>query len=107
MSRPLDHFQGNVGRRGNETYDLNRYQYAFSSYAGDGTMEPAAVLYPTSTKDVVLALEHATRNSLAIALRTGGHHLSGGSSTSGRNIVLDVRALYKAFEWDPARNRVR
>src|SRR6185369_10568207 len=85
----------------------HRYQYAFSSYSGDGTMEPAAVLYPTSTKDVLLALEHASRNSLAIALRTGGHHHSGGSSTAGPNIVLDLRSLYRELEWDPTRSRVR
>ncbi len=107
MGEPLDRFQGKVVRRGDDGYDLHRYQYAFSSYRDAGTMEPAAVLRPASTRDVLLALEHAAKNSLAIALRTGGHHHSGGSSTNGPNLLLDLRTLYREFEWDPARDRVR
>lgn len=107
MRGPLEAFRGEAVHRGEAAYDRHRYQYAFSSYASLGAMEPAAVLYPSSTNDVRLAIEHAAQSSLAIAIRTGGHHHSGASSTSGRNILLDVSKLYRELEWDPARDLVR
>ena len=85
---------------------IHRYQYAFSSHAADGQMEPGAILYPTSTKDILLAMEHASQRSLAIALRTGGHNHTGTSSTSGPNLLLDLRDTYRELEWDPEHDRV-
>src|SRR5262245_64760011 len=101
MTDLLSQFKGRIFRRGDESYEIHRYQYAFSSHAADGQMEPAAILYPRSTKDILLAIEHASRRSLAIALRTGGHNHLGTSSTSGPNLLLDLRDAYRDFEWDP------
>jgi hypothetical protein len=107
MTQPLDHFCGPIFQRGSAAYDVHRYQYAFSSHAAEGHMEPAAILSPRSTADLLLALEHAERSGLALALRSGGHHLLGASSTAGPNLLLDLRDTYREFEWDAERDRVR
>ncbi len=106
MPDHLSDFNGRIFRRGDESYEIHRYQYALSSHAAGGQMEPGAILYPTSTKDVLRAMEHASQRSLAIALRTGGHNHSGTSSTSGQNLLLDLRDAYRDVEWDPEHDRV-
>lgn len=106
MIDPLSQFEGRMFRRGDASYDVHRYQYAFSSHGADGHMEPASILYPTSTKDVLRAIEHASRRGLAIAVRTGGHHHTGASSTSGPNLLLDLRDTYRDVDWEPERDRV-
>jgi hypothetical protein len=107
MSDQLEQFAGTIVRRGEATYDLHCYQYAYSSHGTDGHMQPAAVLYPTSSRDVALALAYAARQSLRVAVRSGGHHLLGASSTSGAGLLMDLRDTYRAFEWDAARNLLR
>lgn len=87
---PLSHFHGRVLRRGDPDYALYRYQYASTS-VDPTTMAPAMILVPRDTDDVLRALEYADRHDLAVAIRTGGHQLSGASSTAGDNLLLDLR----------------
>ena len=63
------------------------YQYATSSNDG---LNPAAIIYPKNVKDVIKAVNYARENNISVAVRTGGHHYTGQSSTSGKNIQLDL-----------------
>lgn len=100
-------FQGRIVRRGDADYPLHQYQYATSSYASEGRMEPGAILCPTSIADVQQAVAHAQQRGVAVAVRTGGHQYIGASSTWGDNIQLDLRNSFLDFEWDPQKNQVR
>ena len=63
------------------------YQYATSSFDG---LNPAAIIYPKNVDDVIKAVNYARENNIGIAVRTGGHQYTGQSSTSGKNIQLDL-----------------
>ena len=63
------------------------YQYGTSSFDG---LNPATIIYPKSVDDVIKAVNYATENNVGIAVRTGGHQYMGQSSTSGKNIQLDL-----------------
>ena len=102
---PLSRFGGRVLRRGDKDYELYRYQYALTS-VDDSTMLPAMILMPRDTDDVLRVLEHADREGVAVALRTGGHQLSGASSTAGPNLLLDLRHTLPHLTWHPDRDLV-
>ena len=91
MAQHIPNFKGAVYFEGDSNYDEHRYQYAYSSHKGDGNMNPAAILYATSTKDIKAALAYARENGVAMSVRTGGHQYSGASSTAAPNIQLDLR----------------
>jgi hypothetical protein len=99
---PLDRFKGRVLFRGDDDYERYRYQYALTSVDAS-TMAPALILVPRDSDDVVLAVQHADREGIAIALRTGGHQLSGASSTAGPNLLLDLRHTWSHTTWHPDR----
>lgn len=107
MNQTLDHFTGQRFRRGDSGYEARRYQYAFSSHSVDGHMEPAQILYPACKEDVRLALAFAAQRSLAVAVRTGGHNYVGASSTSGPNLLIDLRDAFGEFEWSADQQTVR
>ncbi|CAO3569274.1 unnamed protein product [Mortierella alpina] len=97
-------FKGAVYERGDEGFDSRAYQYATTSYNGAG-MKPAFIVYAQNDADVINAIQLAQTYKLAIAVRTGGHHYCGASSTSGKNIQLDLSKTYTTVEWeDPAVN---
>ncbi|HRE89417.1 MAG TPA: FAD-dependent oxidoreductase, partial [Myxococcota bacterium] len=104
-SSPLSLFAGRVVRRGEPDYELFRYQYATTS-RDPTTMAPAVILVPRDTADVLRALEYADQHALAIALRTGGHQLSGASSTAGDNLLLDLRHTWPVTTFHPDRDHV-
>jgi len=77
------------------------YQDAIQQYASTSdadVMRPAAVIMAANDDDVVRAIRYARENSLSVAIRTGGHHYIGMSSTSGRNIQLDLSQTYLEFD---------
>jgi len=90
--------------REHEDYKLHRYQYAYSSHGTDGSMSPAAIVYPQHGKDpkndVAATLLYAAHNKLKVAVRTGGHSYSGNSSTFGDNIILDLSEAFFDFDWN-------
>lgn len=57
-----------------------------------GTAEPAVVLRPTDTAEVVAALEHVRQAGLELAVRSGGHNALGYGNSDG-GAVLDVSRL--------------
>lgn len=104
------HFSGHVYKSGDTDYELKRYQYATTSQPA-GSMSPAAIIYPQHDKnpdsDVEKAIHYAREHDLGIAVRTGGHAYSGTSSTSGRNIQLDLSEAYFTWEYDEMNGRLR
>jgi FAD/FMN-containing dehydrogenase len=66
---------------------------------------PAVVARCRSAKDVVAALAHARAEGLEVAVRGGGHSISGLSSTDG-GIMIDLQPMNRV-EVDPERRRAR
>ena len=63
-------------------------------------MSPAAIIFPKNINDIILAINYARENGMGIAVRTGGHQYSGASSTSGRNIQLDLSDTFQSVVRD-------
>jgi len=101
----LPSFGGDVYIRGEADYNLHAYQYASTSNKTEGEkgnyMEPLFIVVPKPDADpdhdVQLCLDYCLRHGVALAVRTGGHQYTGASSTSGRNIQLDLSVAYNDF----------
>ncbi|KDR72759.1 hypothetical protein GALMADRAFT_126419 [Galerina marginata CBS 339.88] len=63
-------------------------------------MSPHAVIYPAGDDDIIAAIAYAEHEKVGIAIRTGGHHYTGASSTTGKNIQLDLNDTYTDFILD-------
>jgi alkanesulfonate monooxygenase SsuD/methylene tetrahydromethanopterin reductase-like flavin-dependent oxidoreductase (luciferase family)/FAD/FMN-containing dehydrogenase len=75
-----------------------------STYMRGGS--PGLVLRPTDTAQVVEALAFATRQNVPLAVRSGGHGISGRSTNDG-GIVIDVGALDTIEVLDESSRRIR
>ncbi|KAF9562030.1 hypothetical protein EC968_005409 [Mortierella alpina] len=93
--------QGKIIKRGDEGYPHYTYQYGTSTYKDLGLISPEAVIYPVGDLDIQRAIAYAREKGVGIAVRTGGHHYTGASSTNGKNIQLDLSNTYTDFEWEP------
>ncbi|HAV76748.1 MAG TPA: hypothetical protein DCX53_05270 [Anaerolineae bacterium] len=92
-----------VYKYGDKDYEFYRYQYATSSQPRE-KMSPAAIIrpqHPNADPDVLTAIRYAAANKLAIAVRTGGHAYSGTSSTTKKNIQLDLSEAYNEWDYNP------
>ena len=69
-------------------------QYASQYIVKADVMRPAMIVVALDDDDVHRTIQYARKNGLAIAVRTGGHHYMGMSSTGGENIQLDVGRTY-------------
>jgi FAD/FMN-containing dehydrogenase len=67
-----------------------RYAMLKSTYTR--VSRPAAVLVPETTEDVVAALRFVRDQGLPLAVRSGGHGLSGRASNDG-GLVIDLSAM--------------
>lgn len=99
---PFVNIQGRVIQRGNQGYEKSVYQYGWSSYKHDSIIEPHAIIYAENDGDVIAAINYVKRYEVAVAVCTGGHHYTCASSTSGKNIQLDLSSTYRDFNWDNA-----
>ena len=108
----LQGFEGKVFYRDskkNSEYALHRYQYAYSSYL-DGSMEPSIIFYAQNEEDIKRVIRFARESNISVSLRTGGHQYSGISSTSGKNVQLDLSQAFckeEDFQYDETSNRLR
>jgi FAD/FMN-containing dehydrogenase len=66
---------------------------------------PALIARCRSTADVVAAVDLARGDGLEVAVRGGGHSVSGLSSTDG-GVLIDLRPMNRVFV-DPDRRRAR
>ncbi|MEV7239169.1 FAD-dependent oxidoreductase [Streptomyces sp. NPDC051020] len=81
-----------------------RYRMLRSTYTTVGS--PAAVVVPESAGDVGAALRIARETGLRVAVRSGGHGLSG-SGTNDGGLVIDLSALHRVEVIDRASRLVR
>jgi FAD/FMN-containing dehydrogenase len=75
-----------------------------STYTTVGS--PAVVAVPQSAGDVAAALLLARERGLPLAVRSGGHGLSG-SGTNNGGMVIDLRRMNKVTVLDRGKRRVR
>ncbi|MFI7608681.1 FAD-binding oxidoreductase [Micromonospora sp. NPDC049366] len=81
-----------------------RYRLVRSTYTR--AARPAMVVLPETTTDVVVALRYARDSGLPIAVRSGGHGLSGRSSNDD-GVVIDVSGLNEVRVLDRKTRLVR
>ena len=89
-----------VLRPGDEGYDEARL-----SFNGMVDRRPAVIVQPTTTDDVVAAVRAARGAGLPVAIRGGGHSVSG-QSIAEDAIVVDLRRM-RTVTVDPERRRAR
>ncbi|MBP2705065.1 FAD-dependent oxidoreductase [Microbispora sp. RL4-1S] len=71
-----------------------------------GVAEPALVLLPESTTEVVAALRFARDRDLPVTVRSGGHGVSGHATHDG-GVVIDLSALNRVEVLDRRKRLVR
>ncbi|MEU2109906.1 FAD-dependent oxidoreductase [Streptomyces sp. NPDC019507] len=86
------------------TPDDSSYRDYRSTYTTVGS--PAVVAVPESPGDVAAALLLAREHGLPLAVRSGGHGLSGGGTNNG-GMVIDLRRMNKITVLDRRKRRVR
>lgn len=86
-------------RPGDPAYEQVRHSY---SHKG----APGLVIQPENVDDVREALAYARGQQVPLAVRSGGHGLSGRSTNDG-GIVIDLRRMNKVEVLDRAARRVR
>jgi hypothetical protein len=86
------------------TPDDRRYRMLRSTYTTVG--HPAAVVLPESAGDVAAALRLARETGLRVAVRSGGHGLSGSGTNEG-GLVIDLSALHHVDVLDRGSRLVR
>lgn len=67
--------------------------------------QPALIVRPTGTADVVEAVNFARENNLLLSIRGGGHNVAGNAVNDG-GIVIDLSSMRGVFV-DPARRIAR
>lgn len=78
-----------------QAWKNNNYQYATSTHEVDHDMHPALIVQPNNDDDIKAAIKYAKANGVAVAVKSGGHQYSGASSTSGPNILIDLKPTFK------------
>jgi len=78
---------------------LERVRTDSSGYVPDSL--PDAVVVATSIDDVVETLQYASSKGIPVVTRGAGSGLSGGSSASAGEIVLDLSSMNRILELDP------
>jgi hypothetical protein len=99
LARVPESLTGRIVTPGDRRYGALRSTYTT-------THSPAGVLLPETTAQVVDAIRYAREQRLPLAVRSGGHGLSGASSNDG-GLVLDLSALDRVEVLDERSGLVR
>ncbi|KAK1623839.1 FAD binding domain-containing protein [Colletotrichum phormii] len=96
----IEDFEGMQYSRVGDESEMQEYaffnqQYATSTYQKEHDMNPDLIVRPQNDQDVIRAVNWARKNKVAVAVKSGGHQYSGASSTSGKNIQIDLGNTYK------------
>ena len=91
-------FNGKVIRPNDAGYDEAR-----AIWNGMIDKRPAAIARCATADDVVRAVNFARNNELALAVRSGGHHIAG-NALCNDGLVIDLSAM-KSLRVDPAKCR--
>jgi FAD/FMN-containing dehydrogenase len=92
------HFAGEIVRPGDPGYGEARKVWNESIQR-----DPAIVVRPTGTSDVIAAVAYARAHNLELAIRGGSHSIAGFSTTEG-GMVIDLSRM-KGIRIDPQRRR--
>jgi FAD binding domain/Berberine and berberine like len=92
--------RGQVILPGDASYDVARHVWN-----GMIDRKPAIILCPTGVADVIEAITYARRNKLAVAVRGGGHNVSGSAVCDG-GVVIDLSAM-RGIRVDPVGRTAR
>jgi FAD/FMN-containing dehydrogenase len=92
------HFAGEIVRPGDPGYDEAR-----KVWNGSIQRNPAVVVRPTGTSDVIAAVAFAREHKLELAIRGGSHSIAGFSTTDG-GMVVDLSRM-KGIRIDPQKRR--
>lgn len=90
--------EGNA--REQQAWSNNNYQYATSSHGVDHDMHPALIVQPKNEADIITAVQYAKANGIAVSIKSGGHQYSGACSTSGKNIMIDLKQTFRDQKQD-------
>eukprot|EP01038_Epipyxis_sp_PR26KG_P008313 gene8313-11247_t len=99
-----------VSHSNSNDYLSCRYQYSTTTMKELGKEDmnqPGLIFYPKNIDDVVEVVKFANENSKKIAIRTGGHHYNGGSTTDVSNIQIDLQSTFTEKEYDEEIDEVR
>jgi FAD/FMN-containing dehydrogenase len=100
VAATLERFAGQLIRPDDAQYDAAR-----SVWNGMVDRRPAVIARCTDQDDVVAAVRHAREQRLPIAVRGGGHNVSGNAVGDG-SLVVDLSGL-REVEVDPVARRAR
>lgn len=95
-----DGFRGEAIRPGDAAYDAAR-----AVYNGSIDRRPALIVRPTGAADIRDAVAFAREQRLPLAVRCGGHSVSGVSAVEG-GVLIDLSSL-KGVHVDPERGTAR
>jgi FAD/FMN-containing dehydrogenase len=82
------------------------YKEAIARWAANAERPAKVVAFVKDTNDVALALKYARDNNLQVAIRCGGHSVSGASSAKD-GLVVDLSRYYNYAIVDPESRSVR
>lgn len=93
-------FSGKELKPGTTGYDEANDIYATSTYGNERQMTPGIIYQPANIEDIKEVFERLKCSDplTPVAIRTGGHQYSGGSSTGLHGIQLDLKPTFR----DPA-----
>lgn len=83
------------------TPEQPEYAAAIARWASNSERNAKVVALVKDAQDVVAALKFARENGLPIAVRGGGHHV-GGASSSENGLVIDLSRYLGGATVDPA-----